>query len=306
MALTLGHPATRFRVRRHPAPHDFLDRAEGWLVARETENNLILSLAGRLDTEARGAPDTDGPVDDHEDESVDPPPYLATVERDGHLVGCVLRIPPRKPILSHMPPEAAPAVVRDLLATYSDLSRVLGPPDVLESFAHHWFLETGGRARRGMRQGLYELTALSEPTGVPGRARVAGPGDVDLLASWIPEFNRDVGFPLPEDPRKEAERRVAGLTLLWEDGEPVSMAGRAGQTPRGARVGPVYTPAAHRGRGYGSAVTAAMTRRLLEEGLRVCYLFTDMANPTSNAIYRRLGYRLVGELLDLELEAEDG
>jgi predicted GNAT family acetyltransferase len=56
-----------------------------------------------------------------------------------------------------------------------------------------------------------------------------------------------------------------------------------------ARIGPVYTPPALRGRGYGSAATAAATRDVLEEAA-VPVLYTDLANPTSNKIYQQLGY----------------
>jgi predicted GNAT family acetyltransferase len=85
--------------------------------------------------------------------------------------------------------------------------------------------------------------------------------------------------------------------LLWEhDGEPVSLAGWGGRTPNGIRVGPVYTPPELRGRGYATAVTAELSRRLLAGDLgpgnrRFCFLYTDLANPTSNSIYRRIGYR---------------
>jgi predicted GNAT family acetyltransferase len=74
------------------------------------------------------------------------------------------------------------------------------------------------------------------------------------------------------------------------------MAGFGGRTPNGTRIGPVYTPPELRGRGYGSALTAAVTERLLGSGLRFCFLYTDLANPTSNSIYQRIGYRPVSDV----------
>ena len=38
-----------------------------------------------------------------------------------------------------------------------------------------------------------------------------------------------------------------------------------------------------------------MTQRLLDGGLRFCFLFTDLANPTSNSIYQRIGYEPVSD-----------
>jgi uncharacterized protein len=93
--------------------------------------------------------------------------------------------------------------------------------------------------------------------------------------------------------------------LLWEDGgETVSLAGWGGPTPNGIRIGPVYTPPELRGRGYATALTAELSQRLLDGGLfeggrRFCFLYTDLANPTSNAIYERIGYRRVCESAEI-------
>ena len=86
---------------------------------------------------------------------------------------------------------------------------------------------------------------------------------------------------------------------IWDDGGPVSLAGYGGTTPSGSRIGPVYTPPEHRGRGYGSAVTAAVTRDRLAAGRRFCFLYTDLSNPTSNKIYEAIGYRRVCESLEI-------
>jgi hypothetical protein len=75
----------------------------------------------------------------------------------------------------------------------------------------------------------------------------------------------------------------------------VSLAGFGGETPNGIRIGPVYTPPDLRRRGYATALTAALTRSLLERH-RFCFLFTDLANPTSNGIYMRIGYEPVADV----------
>jgi len=59
------------------------------------------------------------------------------------------------------------------------------------------------------------------------------------------------------------------------------------------RVAPVYTPPEHRGRGYAAGATAAATRAALDAGAEEVLLYTDLANPTSNRLYARLGYRPV-------------
>lgn len=86
-----------------------------------------------------------------------------------------------------------------------------------------------------------------------------------------------------------------GGLFVWHDPEsqPVSIAGYKGQTLNSVRIGPVYTLPDHRGRGYGSAVTAIATQALLDEGRRFVCLYTDLANPTSNHIYAEIGYEPV-------------
>ncbi len=88
-----------------------------------------------------------------------------------------------------------------------------------------------------------------------------------------------------------------GRTLyLWEDGDVVSLAGIGSPTPHGVRVGPVYTPPDRRGRGYASALVAGISQAALDAGRTFCFLFTDLANPTSNHIYETIGYRPVRDV----------
>ena len=90
---------------------------------------------------------------------------------------------------------------------------------------------------------------------------------------------------------------------MWEDGgEVVALAAFGSPTPGGTRIGPVYTPPGRRRRGYATSLVAALSAWLLEHGRRRCYLYTDLANPTSNAIYRRIGYEQVAESAEYAYE----
>jgi predicted GNAT family acetyltransferase len=84
--------------------------------------------------------------------------------------------------------------------------------------------------------------------------------------------------------------------VLWEvEGTPVSMAGYSGSTPNGIRVAPVYTPPENRGKGFAGACVAALSQKLLDDGRKFCFLYTDLANPTSNHIYQTIGYEPVAD-----------
>jgi predicted GNAT family acetyltransferase len=138
-----------------------------------------------------------------------------------------------------------------------------------------------------------------------GAARAATPGDRDLLRRWIRAFSEEA-LP-PERPRDDArtdldiDLRLAGRGggyWLWEDGTPVSLSGHRDVPGVGSRIGPVYTPPQHRRRGYATRLVAELSAARLALGDPACFLFTDVANPTSNSVYARIGYVRVCEAVE--------
>ena len=124
--------------------------------------------------------------------------------------------------------------------------------------------------------------------------------DRPLLVRWWGEFGVEALGALEQDDEQNGRSVDHRLTApgngiaLWEvDGEPVCAVGYGSPTPTGVRIGPVYTPPAHRGRGYASALTAHVSTEQLAGGRSFCFLYTDLANPTSNKIYAAIGYRRV-------------
>ena len=277
-----------YRIHHHNDAGAFLNRAEEWLLQAEAEHNLILGLAHQLTVST---------------EAYEPPIYLATVEADGAVVGCAFRTPPYKLGLTRMPEAALPALVQDLASIYDWIPAALGPEHETATFAALWSEAKGIRAHPGMRQRIYQLDTVTPPVRMPpGQARLAQPTDVDLLARWLGGFREDTSLPGP-DTRIQAELLLAKqCVFLWEDGAPASMAGWTGRTRHGARVGYVYTPPEQRGNGYASALTAALSQHLLGEGLLFCFLYTDLANSTSNNIYQRIGYYPVCDVMDYDFE----
>ena len=274
-------------LNRHENAADFLARAGDFLAAREAEHNLILGLGSRLQRE---------PLLYGE------PAYLTTVEDGGQVVGVTMRTPPHNLILSEIDDEnAIPLLLEDARGVFGTLPGVVGPKAPAAEFAELWQEATGADARVEIEQRCFRAEQVRPPVNVAGAMRGYEPRDREVAVRWMDAFvDEALHGPEPESAEVFVDRRSedpdAGLVLWENDGETVSMAGFGGPTPNGIRIGPVYTPPELRGRGYASALTAALTQRLLDDGRRFCFLFTDLANPTSNSIYQRIGYRAVSDV----------
>ncbi|MEU7022894.1 GNAT family N-acetyltransferase [Streptomyces sp. NPDC046203] len=210
---------------------------------------------------------------------------------DGRVAGVVVVLPGRAVQLGMAGDEAARALA-GVLPGVGEVAAVRGEAGAVEVFA-----EATGRAwaaERGVR--LFRLGELVPPEPAPaGAVRLAEPADVPLAVGWTREFARVVGEDPDADYTAAVETRVAdGRLWLWEvAGEPVAMASVSPVVAGQARVSLVYTPPGHRGRGYAGGVTGAASRAALDAGAAHVVLFTDRANPTSNALYQRLGFRPV-------------
>lgn len=231
-------------------------------------------------------------------------PVMLTVHSAGELCGAALRTPPWPLIVSALPVAAAEPAA-DLLVTLDPgLPGVSGPREAAEEFARAWRARTGAGVREVMATRLFELGDLREPT-VPGHGRAGTGDDLPLLVRWRREFQAEAfGHLRNVDGIEDVIRRglAAGERWeIWEDGgEPVACAHSALPADGMSRVGPVYTEPGRRGRGYGSAVTAAASRWARAAGAAHVLIMTDLANPTSNSIYQKLGYRPVSDACELE------
>ncbi|MEV5575150.1 GNAT family N-acetyltransferase [Spirillospora sp. NPDC052269] len=179
-------------------------------------------------------------------------------------------------------------------------------PSAATAFAGAWRARTDTMSWRLEEHRLYRLGDLVPPNPMPpGTARVATSADSARVMDWLDAFAAESSGSAP---RPVAEARLAsGCFVLWEvDGEPVALAGRTPALDGMTRVANVYTPPAHRRRGYGAAVTAAVSRSALDTGVRDIVLFTDVANPTSNGIYQSIGYHPVTDRVIIGFTENDG
>lgn len=225
---------------------------------------------------------------------------------DGSQELIALRIAPRKLIIGQT--DASEAMIlhlaQSLAERNSDLGGLIAPKGMATGFAAQWQALTGQSATIEMEQRLYALTALQPLKPPAGRFRLAGIHDLGPLLGFVEGFLRDA---LPHEKhdqdalrQKTLQQIEAGELAVWEVRDrPVSMACITRPTRRGSAISLVYTPPEDRGKGYASACVAGLSEHILRAGKQFCCLFTDLANPTSNAIYLRIGYEPVLDLQSL-------
>ncbi|MGA4686934.1 GNAT family N-acetyltransferase [Micromonospora sp. AB353] len=285
-------------------PGEFLADAEAYLAADPVVGTVVASVTRRM--AARRAEGVALPEDVW---------WLVVRDAAGAVVGVAMRtapFPPRPPFLLPMPREAATALAEAWHRRGERVRAVNGALPAARACADEVARLDGGRVAVAQHTRLHLLDRLTPPAPVPGALRAATTDDIDLVTAWFGAFTADAdeqagrprGASAHETPdRAELLHRIRdGRVWFWTDesGAPVHLTAANPPSFGVARVGPVYTPPGQRGRGWAGNAVAEVSRRLTAEGARVC-LFTDQANPVSNRLYARLGFRPVVDMVNLVL-----
>jgi RimJ/RimL family protein N-acetyltransferase len=221
---------------------------------------------------------------------------MISLHDNGNVVGAVLRFPPWPLIVTAMPVQAAELVAKTVHGIDPALPAASGVLDRIEAFTAAWTSLTGTKAELRLATRLFQLGELSLPE-VAGQARHVTEADLPLLTEWRGHFMVDMGMSVPAETVAEQARQSLESghgNVFWEvDGEPVAFAAARGPVLGMVRVAPVYTPEEHRGHGYASGATAAVSQWAIDQGAEHILLYTDLENETTNRIYPRIGYRPV-------------
>jgi GNAT superfamily N-acetyltransferase len=291
-----------FEVDFYDHPAEFLDRAGERLAADAVVSTVVATVAGRM---AQGTATT-----------VTPYSWFAVVtDPTGEIAGVAMRtapFPPYPPYLLAMPDDAAVALADALVARGEEISGVNGALPATGVFAERIAEVAGAQVAVSMHTRLFELGTLVDAAPARGRLRPAYDDEAPLALEWFRQFHVDADEQaghVGHSERAEGttlddvrERIRLGRIWMWvDDGDaPRHLTGANPPAYGVARIGPVFTPKEHRGRGYASAAVAEVSRQLQAEGSRVT-LFTDQANPTSNRIYVALGFEPVVDMVDLTI-----
>jgi predicted GNAT family acetyltransferase len=227
-----------------------------------------------------------------------PAPVLGRLERSGEVSAVFYRFTPENLLsLTPLTPEEADTLAAHLAALGHRLPGVSAEERTAAAFVEAWQRHTGATPTFRTPINLYRLGTLTPPEPVPaGRGRLVGEQDHEHLMQWCRELAKDLREDVTINAGTWAGTRFGEKSYTyWEtpDGTPVSMAGVNPMVAGHVRVDPVYTPAHLRGRGYAGAVTVEVSRAALDAGATDVVLYADPKNPTSNALYQRIGYRLI-------------
>lgn len=297
---------TDLGVRFLGDPVVFLEEAAHYLRARPVTATVVATVAERW---RRSGHAPGSPYD-----------WFAVVEADGEVVGAAMRTAPFDPhpiYVLDQPEDAARALARALVERGEPVAAVSGLRPAVDVLAAEAARLGGGDARVDLHMRLFELGSLRPPAEVAtGRLRRAEYDDLDLAVEWFRRFHRDAdeqaGRAAGHSTEGEGEEvvddvraRIAiGSIWLWEDdGGPRHLTAANPPALGVVRIGPVFTPAEHRGQGYAASAVSEIAAGQRAAGHRVV-LFTDQANPVSNRLYLGLGFEAVVDTASLVVQRE--
>ncbi len=275
-------------IKAYQSPQQFLDDTQDLLEQREVENNLILGICNNIEDKIKEYKDYVF-INSLDDSGIQATSIKTT---QGAVVSGVTRD------LQHI----------ENLANYYLDNDIDLPGAIGESFYSTGFSRFYSKRHiNEMSLIVHKLTSVNNLPSASGKLEPANTGDIDLIADWTINFDRDAQiFPVKSRGRVLEETRgriAAGNLFKWiDEGETVSIAAIVRKTRRVGIVGIVYTPNELRQRGYATSCVQKLSEYVLESGFKYCGLFTDKLNPTSNHIYKKIGYEPVTEFTAFNYE----
>jgi predicted GNAT family acetyltransferase len=264
--------------------NEFYDLVFPFLVKREAENNLLFSILNTIKVD----PYRYG----------DEKPVLITVAENNKVSLVSLRTPPYNQIISYTTNlESIKKLAKELLLRNEEIPGFLGFKEGADIFIKLWCESKDVKPQLIRNEKIYKLESVAPETLGDKEFIMGTESNQNLILKWAREFVLEALPETDEFKLKRSEKALiedikeGRIFLLLDRDDVVSMARKAGKTPNGNLVNYVYTPPNLRRRGYATECVAKLSKYILEEGNKYCFLFTDLMNPTSNKIYQKIGYR---------------
>ncbi|HTY82378.1 MAG TPA: GNAT family N-acetyltransferase [Dehalococcoidales bacterium] len=277
-------------IQFFPSANEFLSKVGSRLARNEARWGLILGLAKSLVAD----PHRFGPAD----------PWFCAAYDGDTLRAVAMRTPPYKVLLAHISGDTA-SIADELVVAISKKERAIpgltADKDLGEKFSAAWSREknVGIKTDLIVSQRIYKLTKVNNVPLSPGHLHLASEADRLLVKNWMHGFHVDTGGEARKTREDDGSYQLSrGWVYFWIDERPVSMAIKNRPTEHGMAVGYVYTPPELRGRGYATSCVAELSREILRSGYKFCTLYTNLADVTANSIYKKIGYKLVGDSVE--------
>lgn len=240
-------------------------------------------------------------------------PFMATIEEDGRVLALFQMTPPHPLNLIFVDEirleEIMDVFTNKMVELEINFNSIISLKPWAYKVAKIWEIKTGRTHQLLMDQGLYRLNKVNETLEhSPGTWRYAEESDSSLIEKWFNLFESDTGLPISSI--EYVKKRVAMFlkereVFLWEDkGKIVSMMKKSRPTKNGVTVSFVFTPKEERKKGYARTLVTAVSTELLKD-FDFCVLYTDMMNPTSNKIYREIGYERIADSVHLGFHKDE-
>ncbi len=279
----------KIEVKLFEKPNELGEEGYSLLEKREAENNLPLSLLRSLENNLYQYSDED--------------PLFFGIYTNQKLSSIALRTPPYNLIITKSDKVELVELNNFLKNENLQIPGVLGPKKEAEIFSKLYCNERGLASKLRTAERIYKLNKVKHPEYPKGSLRLATMDDYKILSDWGVGFAKDAfldEFHIKNAPKTMKRLIESNSLYVWDEDGIKTMASAQGVTLSGIRVGYVYTPKELRKKGYASAITAALSQYQLDHGRKFCFLFTDLANPTSNSIYKKIGYKEVCDIDMLE------
>ena len=269
--------------------NEFIELVFPFLLKNEAENNLLFMILNS--------------IKENLNRNGDYKPSLISVTDNDEIKLVSIRTPPYNQLISFTDDlKTVDELVEEFIKKSVDLPGVLGFKVGAERFVKLWCEKKGIKSQLVRNERGYKLIEVAEET-IGNRTFIVGIElSQSIILKWAEEMVLEAGLETEADQinrtlnQIEQDIKDQKMFLLLDNNEPVSMARKAGKTPNGSLINFVYTPPHLRRNGYATECIAKLSKRLLDEGNKFCFLFTDLANLISNSIYQKIGYRPVIDL----------
>ncbi|PQZ57106.1 GNAT family N-acetyltransferase [Bacillus sp. MYb209] len=256
-----------------------------FLEKNEQENNLLLGVL----------------------QVVQEPKFMGVMKQGEEVVTVFLKTEEKQIIVatSEISEDAIVELAKQLTRIYPDIPGLIGNKKIVQKLAEEIAILEHKKTTVVMEQGIYALKQVKKKWDREGILREINRDELPLIEKWVYQFCEDVKLPTTKEKAKQTAHTLITTNRLFGlevDGKLVSVAAKTRPTTNNITVNFVYTPKEERKKGYASNCVAALSQRMLNEGYKTTTLYTDLANPTSNKIYQKIGYEQIMESVLIFLE----